>query len=98
MVGRHRIEPWEAGFAARRDWPDRTHEFVRFARNEASVAWFVDADRAYWRRGPWRPGHEIVVISLRDFELHRSRPGCRAPDCPTGPASVPRPQRSSHRH
>jgi hypothetical protein len=26
--------------------------------------------------------HRIVAISLRDFDLHRRRPGCRSPDCP----------------
>jgi hypothetical protein len=82
MVRRRGIEPWEAGFAVRRNWPDRTHEFVRFALNEGAAAGFIAADRRYWRRGPWRPTHEIVVISLRDFDLHRTRHGCRAPDCP----------------
>jgi len=83
-MGGRRIEPWEAGFAVRRDWPDRTHEFVRFGAIEADLAGFVEADRAYWRNGPWRPAHEVVVISQRDFDLHRRRPDCRAPDCPTG--------------
>jgi hypothetical protein len=35
-----------------------------------------------------------VVISLRDFQLHRSRPNCRAPDCPTGHTTVHRVRRS----
>jgi hypothetical protein len=93
----HRIEPWRAGFAVRRQWPDRTHEFVRFGRTESRAARFIQSDRTFWRRGPWRPDHAIVVISLRDFELHRDRPACRAPDCPTGPDVVhrqPRPDRS----
>jgi hypothetical protein len=79
----YRIEPWQAGFAVRRDWPDHTHEFVRFGRTEWRAARFIRSDRTFWRRGPWRPDHEIVVISRRDFELHRDRPACRAPDCPT---------------
>jgi hypothetical protein len=85
------LRDWEAGVAVRRDWPDRTHEFVHFGdlvngsegEARAGANRFIDADRAYWRRGPWRPTHELVMISLRDFELHRSRPDCRAPDCPS---------------
>ena len=95
MVGRGRIEPWEAGFAVRRDWPDWSHEFVRFALNKKQAAGFVVADRRFWRRGPWRPTHEIVVISLRDFELHRTRHGCRAPDCPNASEAV-QPTGASH--
>ena len=84
----HRSETWRAGFAVRRDWPDGGHEFVRFVPTEGEAARFIDADHTYWRRGPWRPGHAIVVISQRDFDLHRARPGCRAPDCPTASSSV----------
>jgi len=83
-----RIEPWRAAFAVRREWPDRSHEFVGFGRTEAAAARFIEADRRYWRRSPWRPDHAIVVISLRDFDLHRHRPLCRAPDCPTGSSTV----------
>jgi len=39
--------------------------------------------------------HEIVVISLRDFELHRTRHGCRAPDCPNASEAV-QPTGASH--
>ena len=91
---RQRIEPWQAAYAVRRNWPDSTHEFVRFARTEADAARYVESDRTYWRHGPWRPAHEIVVISLRDFDLHRERPNCRAPDCPSGFPTVHRVRRS----
>jgi hypothetical protein len=89
-----RIEPWQAGYAVRRNWPDHTHEYVRFGRTEVDAARYVESDRAYWRRGPWRPDHEIVVISLRDFRLHQGRANCRAPDCPTGHPTVHRVRRS----
>ncbi|HEX6872431.1 MAG TPA: hypothetical protein VF163_15145 [Micromonosporaceae bacterium] len=75
-------ESWRPGFAVRRDWPDTTHEFVSFCLSRTEAEHFVTVDQAYWRRGPWRPRHMVVVISGRDFELHRTRPECRAPDCP----------------
>jgi hypothetical protein len=87
------IESWAAGYAVRREWWDGSHEFVGF-----HVAWegadrFVRRDRAYWRRGPWRPArYGIVVISRRDFDLHARRHVCQAPDCPVAvdPATVAR--------
>jgi hypothetical protein len=75
--------PWEAGLAVRRDWPDGTHEFIGFRADGSPVDQTVERDRWYWRRGPWRPlGWAVVVISLRDFELHAVRYDCRSPDCP----------------
>jgi hypothetical protein len=82
------MESWQVGFAVRRDWPDGSHEFVRFCLSEGEAASFVTSDRAYWRRGPWRPVHAVVCISVRDFELHADRRLCRAPDCPAA-TSVP---------
>ena len=80
---------WRPRFAIRRDWPDGTHEFVRFGISWSGAEVFIEADRVYWRRGPWRPIHSVVSISRRDFELHRARPRCKAPDCPgSGPARV----------
>ena len=85
MSGRTRVRlaVWQPGFAVRRDWTvDGTHEFVGFQVTEAEAGWFAVADRACWRRSPSRPLHTVVEISVRDFELHRERRGCRSPDCP----------------
>jgi len=68
--------------AVRRDWPDGTHEFVHFGPSAVDAERFVALDRAYWRRGPWRPVHGVVGISERDFDLHRRRRLCQGPDCP----------------
>jgi len=82
-------KPWMLVFAVRRDWPvDGTHEFVGFSATAAEAGWFALADRSYWRRGPVRPGHSVVEISARDFDLHTRRRECRAPDCPVA-APVP---------
>jgi hypothetical protein len=77
-----RAAAWTPGWAVRRDWPDGCHQFVRFEVSEESARAFVRGDARYWRRGPIRPKHSVVVISARDFELHRRRDPCRAPDCP----------------
>jgi hypothetical protein len=70
-------------WAIRRDWADRTHEFVcqRYSLEDAAGAWSQETIK--WRRSPWRPQLSVVLISPHDFWLHaRFRPGCRAPDCP----------------
>src|SRR4051812_14099620 len=78
-----RMEPWEAGYAVRRDWPDGSHDLVGFRSVSAKLGGFIRRDRAYWRRGPLRPDRwTVVVVSRRDFDLHAARPGCRSPDCP----------------
>jgi hypothetical protein len=77
-------ESWQAGYAARREWADGSHDLVGFRWTEASAAKFVDRDRWYWRRGPVRPqSWELVLVSRRDFDLHAGRDGCRSPGCPT---------------
>jgi hypothetical protein len=84
-----RLEPWQTGFAVRRDWSiDGTHEFVGFSATAADAGWFAVADRAYWRRSPMRPVHSVVETSLRDFKLHATRRACRAPDCPVAPPVI----------
>lgn len=71
------------GWAVRRDWPDGGHEYVRFSLTLAEVCSFMERDRVAWRRGPVRPRlWTAVELSGREFELHRSRRLCRAPDCP----------------
>jgi hypothetical protein len=75
------LEPWQAGLAVRRDWPDGTHEFVRLTLRPAEVARFVDHGAAYWRTGPMSPRHSVVAISRREFDWHRRR-DCRSLDCP----------------
>jgi hypothetical protein len=75
---------WEAGCAARRDWPDGVHDLVGFRTSALEADKFVRRDQRYWRRGPFRPcSWTVVVVSRRDFELHVRRHFCRAPDCPT---------------
>ena len=77
------MDAWEAGLAVRRDWPDGTHELVGFTTNPAKAMRFVRRDRRYWHSGPLCPvSWQIVLISRRDFDLHRRRRDCRAPDCP----------------
>lgn len=87
MAAHRRVEPWRAGLAVRRDWPDGTHEFVEFSLTAAVVERFLSTDRTYWRRSYYRPTLSVVSISRRDFELHRLRRLCRAPDCPVRVAS-----------
>jgi hypothetical protein len=71
------------GFAVRRQWPDGSHDYFRFSRTPGPAQDAIEADRRYWRKGPVAPvGHRVVAISSRDFELHRGRRRCRAPDCP----------------
>jgi hypothetical protein len=79
-----RRESWRAGFCVRRDWPDGTHEYVRFYPTRAEAGWATLADWAYWRRSHYRPSCSMVEISGRDFRLHGRRRDCRAPDCPLG--------------
>jgi hypothetical protein len=85
LPGRRRSEPepWVVGFAVRRDWPDGTHEFVRFRRTAERLGRFIERDRAFWQRGPLRPRRwATVAISRHEFDLHADhRQGCQAPDC-----------------
>jgi hypothetical protein len=84
-----RLEPWESGLAVRRDWPDGGHEFIRLTLDLLDAARFVVRDQKVWGRGPVRPLRwSIVAISVRDFDLHRRRPRCQAPDCPTLPGGL----------
>jgi hypothetical protein len=71
------------GFAIRRQWPDGSHDFIRFGRTPGEAQRGIDPDQRYWRRGPVRPiDYRVVAISSHDFMLHRYRRGCRSPDCP----------------
>jgi hypothetical protein len=77
------VEPWETGYAVRREWPDGTHQLVGFSARPAAMVRFIRRDRSYWRGGPGRPrlwggGRG----SPRDFDLHAKRRDCRSPDCP----------------
>jgi hypothetical protein len=93
------MDAWESGLAVRRDWPDGCHELVGFSTDVAKVERFLRRDRAYWSRGPVRPASwEVVWVSRRDFSLHASRSGCRAPDCPSLSESLQRvPRMRRHR-
>lgn len=77
------MEPWETGFAVRREWPDGTHQLVGFSSRQAAMVRFIRRDRSFWRPGPLRPrSWEVVAVSRRDFVLHARRRDCRSPDCP----------------
>jgi hypothetical protein len=69
-------------WTVRRDWPDGSHEFVGLKATPAAAGWFALGDRSFWRRSHYRPRLSVVEISVRDFDLHRHRQPCRAPDCP----------------
>jgi hypothetical protein len=82
------VRPAGSGFAARCDYPTLgIHEFVGFRRSYWAALRFARRDAAFYRRGPLRMVHSVVVMSLRDFDLHAHRPSCQAPDCPGAPAA-----------
>jgi hypothetical protein len=62
---------------------------VRFEVSEELARAFIPDDVRYWRRGPIRPRHSVVAISVRDFELHLRRDPCRSPDCPHSADEAP---------
>lgn len=76
-------QPWEAGVAVRRDWPDSSHDLFGWRRPGADLGPAMRADLIHWLRGPARPVYSSVRVSMRDFLLHGRRDTCRAPDCPT---------------
>jgi hypothetical protein len=83
-----RLLPWETGFAVRRDWPDRSHDFVDFAVAACDAATASADGLAYWLRDARPPTHAVVAISVRDFELHLDRRGCKSPDFPEAMLAV----------
>jgi hypothetical protein len=81
--GRPHMRPAGSGFAVRCDYPALgVHEFVGFRRSYWRTLRFARRDAAFYRRGPLRMVHSVVVMSLRDFDVHARRPSCRAPECP----------------
>lgn len=75
--------PYGGGYAVRRDWPDGSHDFYCFAVDTNEPTRKIVRDEQYWKRGPMRPTRWMVVdISINDFDLHRGRHLCKAPDCP----------------
>src|SRR4051812_21405195 len=100
--GKPRLAGWRTGFAVRCDYPaDGTHELVGFRRTLGRATRFAVADAAFYRRGPLRMRHSVVLISLRDFQLHAKRLGCRSltvrsrrPRPPTTGTTVPGPAAS----
>ncbi|GAA1889870.1 hypothetical protein [Asanoa iriomotensis] len=78
-------------FAVRVDWPDGTHEFFG-PMATVETAWTQSGRvQRFWRQGPIRPLRvEPVTTSVNDFDLHRSRVGCKSPDCPVPPAAAGR--------
>ncbi len=72
-----------AGLAVRREWPGGDHDIVHFGLSLDEMNRFIGRDVNYWQRGPIRPTrHAVVEISAHDFDLHRDRRPCYAPDCP----------------
>lgn len=78
-----RDAPVGAGFAVRRDWPDRSHDLVHFRTLRVVAERRMPAEANYWRRCHYKPSLSIVEVSPNDFESHRGRRDCQAPDCPT---------------
>lgn len=75
----------EALWAVRLDWPTGDHEFSCGRPDPADAERELAGVARFWARGPMRPALRLVRISRNDLDLHaRSRPGCRAPDCPVG--------------
>ena len=84
-------QPWRAGWALRRDWPDGGHDFFGFDWDGSGLLQRAARDGRFWARGPVRPvSYTTVRISWRDFFQHgRDRALCCAPDCPVpDPAAV----------
>jgi hypothetical protein len=74
----HRI-----GYAMRVEWPRGEHDFVCFDPTPAAAERRVPGYFRYWAAGPYKPvSITVVAISRHDWELHRRRRQCRAPDCP----------------
>ena len=75
--------PSTTSYAVRRQWPDGSHDYIRLSRTPGEAQREIEPDRRYWRRGPLRPvEYRVVAISEHDYNLHRARRACRAPDCP----------------
>ena len=82
-------QPWRAGLAVRRDWPDGTHDIVGWRTTTRKAERFARGHREYWRPGPLRPRTwSVVVISRRDARLHGKRHDCSTPDCPAAVAAA----------
>jgi hypothetical protein len=75
-------ERWRPGFSVRHDWPDGTHILVGFRRTWAAADRSRRSADRYWRTAPIRPRCSVVSVSFREWDLHRHRDDCRAPDCP----------------
>jgi hypothetical protein len=83
VVGNDGVGNDGAGFAVWRRWPDGMHDLIGPCPSPRVAQRRLEADRRYWRRSAWRPvEYRVVAVSRRDFDLHRRRRDCRAPDCP----------------
>lgn len=69
-------------FAVRRDWPDGGHDYHCLVSVPATAQKAMADDQRQRRRADRPTGWRVVQISEHDFELHRDRPHCHAPDCP----------------
>lgn len=71
-----------AVFAVWRRWPNGVHDLLGPCATPRAAQRRLEADRRYWRRGPWRPvEYRVVAVSRHDLALHRRRRDCRSPDC-----------------
>jgi hypothetical protein len=69
------------------------NDLVGFRRTHPAAERALHGAVNYWRLGPVRPGCSIVVVSYRDWELHRRRRECRSPDCPNAVQATADPKR-----
>jgi hypothetical protein len=89
MLDRRRRGLWRSGFAVRVDWSRRGHELRLWRVSRAQAERALVSDRNFWQHSPVRPVAWCVVeVSRRDVDLHRGRPGCQSPDCPTAVDTV----------
>ena len=81
-AGRRRAA--RVGWCVRLDWADGTHHLVAHRWTRRSTIRAATGLDRYWVRGPVAPVSCVVVpVSRHDWRLHRFRPDCRAPDCPS---------------
>ena len=77
-----RADWWRAGLSVPFYGRDGVHDFVGFRRARPTAERSLSGALSYWQRGPaWSCSN--VVVSYRDWELHRRRHDCRSPDCRT---------------
>jgi len=71
------------GYAVRRHWPDGSHDYVELSPSLRAAQLAARRDEVGLRTAPFRPvDYRVVAIARAEFDRHRRRHGCRAPECP----------------